>query len=333
MIPVTVTIRQVAKEAGVSVATVSYVLNNDPRISPETRERVLAAVAELDYHPNSWAQGLARKQPDIVGLLMPRPRHADPFLLEFIGGVMDVTAERQIGLLLLHPGERPDEMPRELLRRRLSGVIVLESQAIDPRVDWLQKKGIPFVLFGRCRNEGVRYWLDVDNVAGARVAVDHLASLGHRRIGFIGAPLKFMFAQFRLEGYQEGLQQNGLPVDPALINEGDLSEESGYQATMRLLALADRPTAILTASDIMATGALRALRESGLQAPDDVAVVGYDGTQFSAFTDPPLTTVRQPIYDSGRQVAEMLLAAVSEPESAGRWELIQPTLVVRRSSQ
>jgi DNA-binding LacI/PurR family transcriptional regulator len=330
--PVTVTIRQVAKHAGVSVATVSYVLNNDPRISAETRERVLAAVAELDYHPNSWAQGLARKQADIVGLLMPRPRHADPFLLEFISGVMDVTAERQVGLLLLHPGEKPGEMPRELLRRRLSGVIVLESQAVDPRVEWLRRKAIPFVLFGRCQNEGVRYWLDVDNAAGARLAVDHLAALGHQRIGFISAPLQYMFAQFRLEGYQEGLRQNGLDLDPALVVEGDFSEESGYAATKRLLALPVRPTAVLAASDIMATGALRAIRQAGLQVPGDLAVVGFDGTQLSAVTDPPLTTVRQPIYDSGRQVAEMLLAAVADPEGDGRWELIQPSLIVRRSS-
>ncbi len=327
-----VTIRQVAKHAGVSVATVSYVLNDDPRITQETRERVLAAVRELDYHPNSWAQGLARKQADIVGLLMPGPRHSDPFLLEFISGVMDVTAERQVGLLLLHPGSRTDDVPKELLRRRVSGVIVLESQAVDPRVEWLVKKAIPFVLFGRCRNEGVRHWLDVDNVSGARNAVEHLAGLGHKRIGFISAPLKYMFAQFRLEGYQQGLEHHGLTIEPALVVEGNLTEESGYAAARQLLALKHRPTALLAASDMMAIGALRAIKEAGLRVPDDLAVVGFDGTLVSAHTDPPLTTVRQPVYDIGRQAAEMLLDAVAHPGGAERFELIEPTLLVRRSS-
>lgn len=327
----TVTIKQVAKLAGVSVATVSYTLNNDPRITPETRERVLAAVRELDYHPNSWAQGLARQHADIVGLLMPGPRNSDPFLLEFISGVMDVTAERQVGLLLLHPGHDHDDLPRELLRRRVGGVMVLESQAVDPRVEWLLKRGIPFVLFGRCLNEGVRHWIDVDNAAGARMAVEHLVQLGHRRIGFISAPLKYMFAQFRLEGYQQGLAAHALPLDSTLVVEGKLTEESGYMAARQLLILSEPPTAILAASDLMATGALRAIKEAGLRVPDHVSVVGFDGTQVSAYTDPPLTTVRQPVYDIGRLAAGMLLDVAADPNTESRGELIQPSLVVRRS--
>ena len=326
-----VTIKQVARHAGLSVATVSYVLNNDPRVAAETRERVLAAIRELDYHPNSWAQGLARRQADIVGLLMPAPRHADPFLLEFISGVMDVTAERHVGLLLLHPGKNEDDPPRELLRRRLGGVIVLESQAIDPRVEWLQKRDIPFVLFGRCQ-QPVDYWIDVDNSAGAQMAIEHLIALGHKRIGFIGAPLKYMFAQYRLAGYRETLQRHGLPFDPALVLEGDLSEESGYTSARVLLRLPERPTAIMAASDIMARGVLRAAREEGLRVPGDVSVVGFDGTPFSAYTDPPLTTVRQPVYDIGREVAELLLQVVAHPDTESCGKLILPTLVVRGSS-
>ncbi|WP_374711589.1 LacI family DNA-binding transcriptional regulator [Symbiobacterium terraclitae] len=326
-----VTIRQVARHAGVSVATVSYVLNNDPRVSPETRERVLASIRELDYHPNSWAQGLARRQADIVGLLMPAPRHADPFLLELISGVMDVTAEHHVGLLLLHPGNDADDLPRELLRRRLGGVVVLESQAVDPRVEWLQKRSIPFVLFGRC-HQPVDYWIDVDNAAGVRMAIEHLVGLGHRRIGFISAPLKYMFAQFRMAGYREALELHDLPFVPALVHEGDLSEESGYTAAAALLGQPEPPTAIMAASDIMATGALRAIKEQGLRVPDEVALVGFDGTPLSAYTDPPLTTVRQPVYDIGRKVAELLLKVVANPDTESHGELIQPTLLVRGSS-
>ncbi|HEY8347047.1 MAG TPA: LacI family DNA-binding transcriptional regulator [Symbiobacteriaceae bacterium] len=327
-----VTIRDVARHAGVSVATVSYVLNNDPRISPETRRKVLAAIRELDYHPNSWAQGLAKRQPDIVGLLMPAPRHADPFLLEFISGVIDVTAAHHVGLLLLHAGRGADDPPRELLRRRVGGVIVLESRAIDPRVEWLQKRGIPFVLFGRCQNVDVSYWIDVDNVAGARMAVEHLIDLGHRRIGYIGAPLMYMFAQFRLQGYREALEYHGLPLIPELVREGDLTEEGGYVSAAAMLQQKERPTAILAASDIMARGALRAIRDQGLRVPEDVALVGFDGTPLSAYTDPPLTTVRQPVYEIGRDVAELLLKIIAHPDTEKTRKLIQPTLVIRESS-
>jgi DNA-binding LacI/PurR family transcriptional regulator len=330
---VAVTIRQVAKHAGVSVATVSYVLNGDPRITAETAEKVMAAVRELDYHPNSLARGLARNQTDIIGLLVPRPRYvSDPFLLEFISGVGDVAAEHDLGLLLLPARAGQGAVPQQVLRGGVDGVILLESEAHDARVEALRKREIPFVLFGRCLDDEGVHWLDVDNVAGARAATDHLLDLGHRRIGFISAPLKFMFAQYRQTGYRQALGARGVAHDGALEVEGDLTREGGYAAAKRLLALPDRPTAILAASDLMAIGAVQAVREAGLTVPDDVAIVGFDGTPVAAFADPPLTTVRQPAYDIGVRAARMLLEVLQGQATDVRREIILPSLVIRRSS-
>jgi len=327
-----VTIRQVAKHAGVSVATVSYVLNNDPRITPETREKVLAAVRTLDYHPNSLARGLARRQTDIIGLLVPRTRYvSDPFFLEFISGVGDVAGHLGMGLLLVPSGDPQAPLPSQVQSGRVDGVILMESEAHDRRVDSLRAKSMPFVLFGRCLDDSGVHWIDVDNVSGGRQAVEHLAGLGHSRIGFIGAPLRFMFAQFRREGYLQGLISSGITPDGSLELEADLTEEDGYSAARRLLALHPRPSAILAASDLMAIGAIRAAKEMGLRVPHDLAVVGFDGTPVSAFAHPPLTTVRQPAYDIGARAAHMLMDLLGGQAEEVRHEIVQPALIIRQS--
>ncbi|HWI60577.1 MAG TPA: LacI family DNA-binding transcriptional regulator [Symbiobacteriaceae bacterium] len=325
-----VTIRQVAKAAGVSVATVSYVLNGDPRITAETRERVMAAVRELDYHPNSMARGLARNQTDIIGLLVPRPRYvSDPFLLEFISGVGDVVADHNLGLLLLPARGQEQEVPQQVLRGGVDGVILLESEPRDPRVEALRKRSIPFVLFGRCLDDTGIAWLDVDNVAGGRAAVEHLRALGHQRIGFISAPLKFMFAQYRRQGFLEGV---GPSYDPTLEVEANLTQDGGYSAALKLLTRPDRPTAIVAASDLMALGAMQAAKELGLAVPDGLSIVGFDGTPVAAFADPPLTTVRQPAYDIGARATRMLLGLLRGELAEPGGEIIQPSLVVRKST-
>lgn len=328
-----VTIRQVAKLAGVSVATVSYVLNNDPRVAPATRERVLAAVRALDYHPSSVARGLARRQTDTVGLVLPAARSvSDPFLLEFISGVGDAAQAHGLSLLLVPAPPPADPVPAAVLRRQVDGVILQESEPHDRRVEVLRRRGIPFVLFGRCLDDEGVHWIDVDNAAGSRAAVLHLAERGHRRIAYIGAPRRYMFAQFREQGYWEGLQAAGLVPDAGLVVEGDLTQEGGYAAARHLLQQDPRPTAILAANDLMAIGVLRAAREAGLRVPSDLAVVGYDGTPLSAATDPPLTTVRQPGHSIGVRALAMLVQVIRGDASEPLRELVQPTLVVRQST-
>lgn len=332
-----VTIREVARRAGVSPATVSYVLNGTAVISPETREAVLAAVRELDYHPNSMARGLAHRRTFTVGLSVPRSRMvSDPFLLEYIAGVGDACAAAGYGLLLLPPG--PDGGSGDssgiaaVKAGRVDGLLLLEAEVQDPRIPQLLADKVPFVLFGRSSEHPELVWIDVDGAAGGRMATEFLLGRGHNRIAHLAAPLRYQYARDRLAGYQAALIGAGLAASPDLVVEGDLSEAGAHSAMHRLLGLPQPPTAVFAASDLMAAGAIRAAAERGLKVPDQLAVVGFDNARVAGLTDPPLTTVEQPIAHLGQRAAGLLLSLVGGEEPPDRGVLVIPRLIVRASA-
>ncbi len=325
------TIRDVAKAAGVSVATVSYVLNDSAAISPETRERVLKAIRELDYTPNRYARGLANQKTDALALILPAARSvSDPFLFQFISGVTEAAAGAGYNLLLI-PGDPGVETVQALVReRRADGVILMESEVHDARIDYLLEVDYPFVLFGRSLERQDLTYVDLDNRLGAMLATQHLLALGHRRIGYIGADRRLVFAHYRYEGHLAALREAGVTVDPELLQVGDLTERSGYECMERLLALPSPPTAVFAASDAMAIGAKQALAAAGLRVPQDVALVGFDDTPVAAYASPPLTTVRQPIFEMGTEAADLLVARLRGEEHQQQ-RLLLPELVVRAS--
>lgn len=324
----------IAKLSKVSRSTVSRVLNNHPNVSPPTRERVLGIIHKMNFQPNVAARGLAKGYTRVLGLVIPMGVAAlftDPYFPSFIQGVSAAcnVHDHSVMLWLAEPEYERRTIRQIMHSGLLDGVIVASNLLDDPVVQALLEGDLPFILNGRHPNDGRVNYVDIDNIASAREAVLHLLRLGRKRIGTIAGPHDMIAGADRQDGYIAALRDRGQLVDSELIVEGDFTEAGGYSAMQRLLAR--RPDAVFAASDTMAVGALRALREASLRVPEDVAIVGFDDMSFAAHTDPPLTTVRQPIQRSGELATETLIDLIQHPHSAP-YRIILPTQLVVRVS-
>ena len=325
----------VAARAGVSRTTVSFVLNDRPgtSISPQTRRRVLDAATELGYHPHASARGLAGGKSHILGFVLRQSAEqvaGDGTLAETLSGL--AAAARTAGFrVMVEPLDPSDGSYDALLRaQHADGLVVSGPRVDDAGLATLAADGFPIVLQGSLAGIDAPS-VDVDNVSGARRAVEHLIGLGWRRIGCItNAPLAYTAAQERLDGYRSALEAAGLPFDETLVEEADFDAGSGHRAMARLLARA-RPEAVFVASDVVAFGAVAAIREAGLRVPDDISVVGFDDIALAGFFDPPLTTVRLPAYDLGMAAGTALLDRVAGRPVPDR-TLLPTELIVRSST-
>lgn len=330
-----VNLEHVAKLAGVSRSTVSRVINNDPAVSEETRARVERLVQELNFYPNIAARGLAAGRTRVLGLVIPMAvssLFSDPYFPLLVQGVSSACTARDHSVMLwLAEPEYERRTLRQILHNGLvDGVLVASQRLDDPVVDALVRSSLPFVLIGRHpSNENVTC-VDVDNVKSARAIVAHLLGLGRRRIATIAGPTDMIAGLDRLEGYRLALDDQRLAVDADLIAQGDFTETGGNTAMKQLLP--HSPDAVFCASDAMAVGALRALAEAGRRVPEEVAVAGFDDMTFAARTQPPLTTVHQPITPAGALAAETLIGMVEGKSSASRRILLPTELVIRASS-
>jgi len=331
------TLEQVGRLAGVSRSTVSRVVNGDPHVRDQVRERVWQVIRDTGYQPDAAARSLVTGRTGIIGVLIPEAvtkLFLDPFFPLLLVGIT-ATCNRhryQLMLSLFNGPVDPDELYRRIVGGgHLDGVLVASAPMDDPFLSKLLQDGTPFVLVGRHPDERV-HCIDVDNVGGARMAVEHLIRLGHRRIAMITGPMVMAHAQDRLEGYRQALAAHRLPLDEALIAEGDYTEPSGSIGVQQLLPAA--PTAIFCGSDVMAVGALKALREAGQRVPADVALVGFDDVHIAAAVEPPLTTVRQPIEALGSMAADLLLNLLANPPQARNAapRIVLPTQLVVRGS-
>lgn len=335
-------LRDIARKAGVSVATVSRVINDVDRhkVGPETRERVLSIARSMDYRPNAQAVALVTgRPPNVLGLYLPYHSHVfDSFYFtEIIRGASDAASGRGMSIALYMPN-RDDarDVPREVLggSRSVAGLLLIGARLDDPVITRCGKTGGPFALVSNAARESEVSSVDCDNLAGAETAVRHLVALGHRRIAFIAGPRDSSNARDRRLGYEAALHAAGLPVDPALMALGDFTESGGRDAMAHLLGLKDSPTAAFAANDVMALGAIAALRAAGRRIPDDVALVGFDDIPIARYVEPRLTTIRQPIYDIGRRAAEIVLDRAASPPDASSpaiREVLPTELVVRES--
>lgn len=329
------TLDQVAERAGVGRGTVSRVINGSPQVSEHTRLAVEAAVAELGYVPNLAARALVTRRTDAVALVISESEErvfSEPFFAGVVRGISaGVTAAgRQLVLALAVDSDRPLE--RYLTQQHVDGVLLVSLHGDDPLPELLRARGLPVVLGGRPPGGYGGAYVDVDNVGGAQAGVAHLIARGRRRIATISGPQDMGAGQDRLVGYRAALADAGLPEDPALVVEGDFSEVSGLQAMRGLLAGHPDVDGLFAANDLMAIGALRALRDTGRRVPEDVAVVGFDDSPLSRVTDPPLSTVRQPVEEMGREMAEMLVRLISGDGYAHQSAVLLTELVVRASS-
>jgi DNA-binding LacI/PurR family transcriptional regulator len=316
--------------------TVSRVINGSPRVSDRTRAAVQQAIADLGYVPHRAARALAANRSDAIALVVPEAEtrlFAEPYFSGILRGVSAELADTDIQLLLTlirTPKERV-RFSQYAASHRVDGVLLVSVHGDDPLPDQLAEMGIPLVMNGRRSGEELVPHVDCDNVGGAQLAVEHLLGRGRGTVATITGPADMYAARCRLEGYQEALRAAGRDADPELIARGDFTEESGHAAMRELMARRPALDAVFCASDLMAMGARRALRELGRSVPDDVALVGFDDSPLARHLDPPLTSVRQPMEGMGRAMTRSLLAEISD-QGPERPRLVLPTELVRRSS-
>ncbi len=329
------TINDVARAAGVSKGAVSFAFNNRPGIAPETRERILETARQLGWSPSSRARALSVSRAFAVGLVMARPPEtlrADPFFPSFIAGLEAELSARGYALLLQVVPEHQTE--HESYRRlaeggRVDGVFVTDLYVDDPRPALLAELGLPAVIVGPALGEAFWPAVGVDDGPGVVAAVEHLLALGHTRIAHVAGPASMVHGQSRRQAWSETLRAAGLPEAPCV--ETDFSAEEGAAATRQLLDLADPPTAIVYANDLMAIAGLAVAAARGVGVPTQLSVVGYEDTELGAHLQPPLTTVSTDVIGWGRAAAKRLLELVDQQPPTDS-PLEPPQLVVRGST-
>jgi LacI family transcriptional regulator len=308
------------------------------RISDDTRQRVLEAARQLNYHPDATARRMVTGRTRVLGFVLRQTADqvfADPLLSQMLGGVSRAAGAQGFHVLFepIPPDNSVGVYSRLIRERHVDGLILSGPRFDDQELLQIHEEGAFIVLLGQLPNTGIPF-VDVDNVGGARLAVEHLTGLGHRRIGLItNAPPPYTASADRLAGYRQALLDVGIPYDESLVRYGDFTPHSGQAAMMDLLSLSPRPSAVFVASDAVALGALRVLRQAGLTIPDDLALVGFDDIPLAEFVDPPLTTVRIPARGLGWGAADLLMRLLDgEEEIRNPTIVLETELVVRESS-
>lgn len=324
------TVYTVAEKAGVSIATVSRVINNSTKVHPRTRDKVMKVIEELDYHPNLSAQGLALNITEIIALIFPDI--SGPFYSEVLRGVEKEASQHDYNLLIY--GTHGKESNPRFLRRlpgRVDGMILMTRSVDDQYIFELSRKRIPFVLLDRETDGVIADCILSNNVDAAVQATEHLIQHGHQRIAFISGPIDSPDSNARLTGYQQALKKHGLLVLHSLVERGDFRQPSGYQAMNRLLDQKDPPDAVFAANDEMAIGAIEAIRNRGLATPKNVAVIGFDDIQLASYVQPSLTTVRQPMRQFGTLAVQRLLRRIHDPSTSPETTILPTQLIIRHS--
>jgi len=328
------TIRDIADAAGVSIATVSRVLNDRPDVSTETREAVLKVVREHGFTTNRSARGLAAGRTGLVGVTVPI-LHAEYFAV-IVSGAAEALYEQDMRIILcptLHEHEREVTLLDRVMHGTTDGAILLLPAESGDELRALQAQGYPFVVVDPrvSVGEGVPN-VGAAHASGAMAATEHLLELGHRRIAAIKGPADWMATEGRLNGYRAALVAAGVTPDPALEIPADFSTAAGMKAAAQLLDRRDRPTAIFAFNDNLAVGVLRVARERGIRIPEDLSLVGFDDSEQASLVTPALTTVRQPLAEMGRMAVSLLMRILdNQRHEALRIELAAK-LVVRDST-
>ncbi len=325
-------IKDVAQKAGVSVATVSRVINHNPNVKTHLKERVLRAIEEIGYQPSGIARSMRNQSLPVVGLIISDIQN--PFFTSMVRAVEDTALENGYTVLLCNSDEDPkkeqlyiDVMARE----RVAGIIIVPSHS--ECCPGLKKLNIPIVVVDRKLRDMQCDAVLLDNVSGSKQATEYLINLGHRRIGLVAAPTNISVGADRLLGYQKALREHGIPEDKSLIEIGNFKETGGYQAAMNLLELELRPTAIFSVNNLMTMGTLKAINEKGLRIPDDISVIGFDDMPWLTLITPPLTAVRQPVYKMGAEAAKLLFERMNSDIGKSPARIIlKPELIIRGST-
>ncbi len=329
------TLETIAEMAGVSRSTVSRVINGQTGVRSDVRQRVWQVVKDTGYEPNAAARTLASNRSGLIGLVVPHvvsTLFADPYFPRLIQGISRAcnVNDLNLTLFLFHTEEEEEKLNNRVANSGLlDGVIVASSHFGDPLIPSLLANQVPLAVVGRQDPYPQVSYVDVDNQNGAYVATNHLLRLGHRRIAHIAGPMNMVAGTDRLAGYKQALTEKGVQFDPELVFEGDFSEASGYVGMQRLLQI--RPEAVFAASDTLAFGAWRAIREAGLLVPHDIALVGFDDLLSLEIGRPKLTTIRQPVVRTGMEVVNVLIDVIENGLQPPRRVILDTMLVIRDS--
>ena len=328
-------LQEVARRAKVSIATVSRVLNKSKKVVPETRAIVEQALRDLEYRPSRVARRLRMKdgRAHLVGLIIPDIQN--PFYAEIARGVEDAAYAAEYALLLCNSDEssEKEQFYLDVMRSEsVDGVVLPPFAETDAAVSAIMKTGMPVVCVDRSLSKEKTDLVEVDNYRGAFEAVTHLIERGHKSIGLIEGRIQVSTNRERRRGYLDALAEAGVPVRKDLMREGDFRQESGRLLAGQLLDLKRPPTALFALNNLMTIGALDAIHQRHLKVPVDIAIVGFDDLPFAEALDPPLTVVRQPAYEVGRQAMELLLKRIMEATRSTVTMRLLPQLIVRRST-
>ena len=327
-----VTLEEIAKTTGFSVPTVSRALTNkDYPVNPKTRKRILEVAESMGYQPNLSARSLRTDRTNTIGIIVDDL--LSPFVPPIVRGIQDHLKPLDYMGLIVNTDFDPaleKEAISILVNRPVDGIIFVESfHAANNNL--LEEINKPYVFVHRLFGTSVKNSVVPDDRHGAKLAVNHLAALGHRRIAYINGPAEWHSARRRLAGYEEALEALGIEIDTTLIQPGDWEFAGGYEAAKQLLALDSRPTAVFAANDLMALGAIYAIQDAGLGVPEDIAIVGYDNRDFTSIFRPKITTVTMPVYEMGKASAELLLTQLLEGQKNVDEAKVRGQLLIRET--
>jgi DNA-binding LacI/PurR family transcriptional regulator len=329
------TLDQVARAAGVSRATASRVFSGNPAVSAEAKAAVERAAVELGYVPNRAARSLAAGRSESVGVVIPEPGSRvflDPLLPRLLGGIGAELSASGLQMVLFAPQSPADvaRLEQYLIGGHVDAVLLLALHESDTLPSRLLARGVPMVFGGRPRHTLDVSFVDVDNQAGGRAATEHLIAQGRRRIAHLAGPSHVPSTRERLQGFREAMWNAALRSD--MVDGGELDRDAGEMAMGRLLALGHEVDAVFAASDAMAAGAMWALQVLGRRVPDDVAVIGFDDSPIASATQPPLSSVKQPVEEMGRQMARLVLSMSAVRGQSSKQLVLSPELAVREST-
>lgn len=334
-----ITLKDVAAQVGVSYQTVSKVLNGQATVAPETAAVIQQAVHELGYRTNVTARNLRKQASRLIGYSWEpsTPDRASPILDQFLSSTVEAAEAAGYHVLLFPSHKATDQSAiyADLIRAgRVDGFIVTSTNYDDPRIRLLQEFAFPFVAFGRANPEWSFPYVDVDGRAGIRAATEHLLQQGHQRIGLLAWPEGSRTGAARLNGYREALDHAGIAIDASWLRRGEGEVAVGYQLASELLQLpvAVRPTALVAVDDHLAIGAMQAIQATGQRVGAEIGVTGFDDTPGVQHLSPPLTSVRQPIWQVGEKIVELLIQLIQGIAPAQPQQQLPPRLIVRQSS-
>lgn len=325
-------IKDVAKKAGVSPATVSRVINGQPYVGDDVRARVQDAIRELRYRPNRVAQRLRAAKSHLVGVILSDIRN--PFYTMALEGIEQILSAQGMSVLICNAGikpERENDFIKLMQAEGVSGIIIAPRRETSDVLNEAVNDGLPVVVIDRRMTKPMTDVVLADNHNGARLAVQHFIEHGYRRIATVAGPAYLASGRERYQGYVQALQEAGIPLDERLVRVGNYQLDTGYALTRELITTNELPLALFVANNLMTIGALNAIHEAGLTIPDDVAVIGFDDLPWAVSLSPALTTVGQPAFDIGIHAAELLLNRIAFPDRPTRTVVLNTELIVRAS--